>query len=134
MPKLQLDLDQETFDRLVMEATRERRPLEWQAEVFLRQALGTPSSCLSTRKDQEEGWSGDRSNRKSDGMVGNQPTLLMNIDEVVAVTGMPKWTIRSYCSQRKIPFTKIGQRVYFEPDSIKRWLQEHARPVEEVKI
>jgi hypothetical protein len=40
--KLRLDLDGETFDRLMEVAAQERRPLDWQAEVLLRQALGLP--------------------------------------------------------------------------------------------
>jgi hypothetical protein len=42
MAQLRLDLDQETFERLVEVALQERRPVVWQAEVLLRQALGLP--------------------------------------------------------------------------------------------
>jgi hypothetical protein len=59
---------------------------------------------------------------------------LLSIDELVAQYGLPKWTVRSYCSQRKIPFIKIGRRVYFDPLSIEKWVQEHVQPVEEVTI
>ena len=52
MPALKLDLDQETYERLVEEAVAERRPIVWQAEVALRQAVGLPlpydSGALST--------------------------------------------------------------------------------------
>jgi len=134
MPKLELDLDQGTFDRLVEEAIRERQPLDWQAEVLLRQSLGAPFSCSSTWKDQEVGSSGDRSESKPDRTTGKPRRLMMNIDEVAVVTGIPKWTLRGYCSQRKIPFIKIGRRVYFRPESIETWLQDHARPVQEVSV
>jgi hypothetical protein len=40
MARLQLDLDRETLQRLADAAARERRPLNWQAEVALRRALG----------------------------------------------------------------------------------------------
>jgi hypothetical protein len=40
MARLRLDLDQETFLALTDRALRERRPVDWQAEVMLRQALG----------------------------------------------------------------------------------------------
>lgn len=40
MPKLRLDLDQETFEALTDKAFSERRPVQLQAEVILRQALG----------------------------------------------------------------------------------------------
>jgi hypothetical protein len=42
MACLKISLDRETFRRLLDSALRERRPLPWQAEVLLRQALGLP--------------------------------------------------------------------------------------------
>jgi excisionase family DNA binding protein len=59
---------------------------------------------------------------------------LLDIDGLEARYGFRKWTIRTYCSQGKIPFIKVGRRVYFRVEDIERWLDEHARPVEEVKI
>jgi hypothetical protein len=38
--KVRLDLDRETFQALTDRALRERRPVDWQAEVILRKALG----------------------------------------------------------------------------------------------
>lgn len=40
MPRLTLDVDDETYRRLVADAVGEVRPVEWQAEVTLRRALG----------------------------------------------------------------------------------------------
>jgi hypothetical protein len=57
MAQLKLDLDQETFERLVEVALQERRPVVWQAEVLLRQALGLPFPYLSS----QQGWGGDPS-------------------------------------------------------------------------
>ena len=42
MPRLRLDVDQETYERLVERAVAERRPIDWQAEVTLRRAVGLP--------------------------------------------------------------------------------------------
>jgi hypothetical protein len=42
VPTLKLELNQETYGRLVVEADAERRPVNWQAEVTLRRALGLP--------------------------------------------------------------------------------------------
>jgi hypothetical protein len=42
MPILKLDLDSETYGRLVEQADSERRPVVWQAEVALRRALRLP--------------------------------------------------------------------------------------------
>ena len=41
MTRVKLELDSETFGRLVQLAVTEKRPADWQAEVILRQALGT---------------------------------------------------------------------------------------------
>jgi len=40
--RLVLKVDQALLERLMAEATAERRPLAWQAEVLLRRSLGLP--------------------------------------------------------------------------------------------
>jgi hypothetical protein len=40
MPKVRLELKQETFDKLLTVAVADRRPVDWQAEVLLELALG----------------------------------------------------------------------------------------------
>jgi hypothetical protein len=42
VPAIKLDIDQEAYERLVERAVSWRRPIAWQAEVELRQALGLP--------------------------------------------------------------------------------------------
>ena len=42
MPRLKLDLDADTYGRLVEQAVAERRPVVWQAEVTIRRAVGLP--------------------------------------------------------------------------------------------
>jgi excisionase family DNA binding protein len=59
---------------------------------------------------------------------------LLDINELAARYGFPKWTIRSYCSQGKIPFIKVGRRVYVRVDDIEHWLDEHAHPAVEVIV
>lgn len=39
--RVKLELDPETFGRLVEAAVSEQRPADWQAEVILRRVLGT---------------------------------------------------------------------------------------------
>jgi hypothetical protein len=56
---------------------------------------------------------------------------LMNIDELCQEYGFKPWTIRSYCSLGKVPFVKLGRRVYFRPEDIESWLSEHFQPVKE---
>ena len=43
MPTIKLDLDTKTYRRLTKVAIHERRPIHWQAEVLLLQALGLPA-------------------------------------------------------------------------------------------
>jgi hypothetical protein len=50
--KLKLDIDGETFDKLIEVAFLERRPPEWHAEVLLRQALGLPFPFPRLRRDE----------------------------------------------------------------------------------
>ena len=42
MARIKLDLDPDTYQRLVERAVDERRPIVWQAEVELQRALGGP--------------------------------------------------------------------------------------------
>jgi hypothetical protein len=42
MPKLTLDVDDETYELLAYQAVDWLRPVEWQAAVILRMALGLP--------------------------------------------------------------------------------------------
>lgn len=42
MVKLRLEIDRATHEKLIEVALSERRPLDWQAEVILRRALGLP--------------------------------------------------------------------------------------------
>jgi excisionase family DNA binding protein len=64
----------------------------------------------------------------------NPEKILLNIDELCQRYGFKPWTIRSYCSQRKIPFIKIGRRVYFRVADIERYLEAHQQPALEVQI
>ena len=43
-----------------------------------------------------------------------------------SVHGM-RWLIR----QRAIPLVRIGNRIYFRPDEIKKWIDEHSIPTRE---
>ena len=47
--RLTLKIDQKLWDRLMVEAEAERRPLAWQAEVLLRRAVDLPPSLQSGR-------------------------------------------------------------------------------------
>jgi excisionase family DNA binding protein len=49
---------------------------------------------------------------------------LWNHVEVAEYIGSTPGSIRVMCSRREIPFLKIGRRVRFSPESIRRWLEE----------
>lgn len=51
MTRIRLELDQETYDRLLKAAVGERRPVVWQAEMMLRRTLGTTFPAEVTPPD-----------------------------------------------------------------------------------
>lgn len=55
MPIVTLDLDADTFDRLMDFALNERRPISWQAEMMLRQSLGLPFPYKQVKAAEMEG-------------------------------------------------------------------------------
>ena len=59
MAMLTLNLDGETFDRLLEVALQERRPVPWQAEVLLRQALRLPFPYPAAPQQPSEAPGGD---------------------------------------------------------------------------
>jgi predicted DNA-binding transcriptional regulator AlpA len=59
---------------------------------------------------------------------------LMNIKDLCTQYSLPVWTVRSYCSQGKIPYVKIGARVYFRPSDIDHWIEQQAKPVQEACV
>jgi excisionase family DNA binding protein len=58
---------------------------------------------------------------------------LIDIDTLCARYSFRKCTIRSYCSQKRIPHIKVGKKVLFSPEAVEKWLEEHTQPVEEVR-
>jgi hypothetical protein len=60
---VRLDLDTDTFTRLVEAAVAERRPVDWQAEVILRRALGLPFPAQEPLSGSVETRAGSRYER-----------------------------------------------------------------------
>ena len=55
MPDLRIKPDRETYDLLVKRADEWRRPVAWQAEVLLRQAVGLPFPPEPADQPKESG-------------------------------------------------------------------------------
>ena len=54
MPILKVEVDSETYNRLVEQAVAERRPVVWRAEIALRRAVGLPFPDLDAPLDPPE--------------------------------------------------------------------------------
>ena len=49
---------------------------------------------------------------------------LLTIDQVCAkLGGVKPWTIRSWVSQRRIPYTKVGRLTRFPEENINAWIR-----------
>ena len=46
MPTIKVEIDTESYERLIVLAVAERRPIAWQAEVLLMRALALPGPPL----------------------------------------------------------------------------------------
>jgi excisionase family DNA binding protein len=46
----------------------------------------------------------------------------LSVKEMIAILKISKPTLYRMTSQKLIPFIKLGQRVLFDPDDIKRWI------------
>jgi len=47
---------------------------------------------------------------------------VLNIDQLVSYTGIPKDTIYKYTRECKIPHSKRGKRLFFDRSAIDAWL------------
>ncbi len=51
---------------------------------------------------------------------------LLTLDEVSEITRLSKATIYAYVAAKKIPHTKLGARVLFDPSMIEEWINKRA--------
>jgi excisionase family DNA binding protein len=59
------------------------------------------------------------------GGIMSQPVML-TIHELCARYSLRPWTVRQYCSQRRIPHVKVGRKVLFNVEEIEQWLKAQA--------
>jgi len=51
---------------------------------------------------------------------------LLNTEQTAQLLGIKAWTLRSWVSQRKIPYVKLGRLVRFDEEAIRAFVQENA--------
>jgi excisionase family DNA binding protein len=51
---------------------------------------------------------------------------MIDIRELCGTYSLRPWTVRAWCSQRRIPHTKIGAKVLFDVAQIEAWLKAQA--------
>jgi len=51
---------------------------------------------------------------------------LLNVEELSEYLGLPKNTIYSWVSQRRIPFVKCGRLTRFDLQKIEKWIEENS--------
>ena len=47
----------------------------------------------------------------------------LNVEEVVKALKISKPSLYRMTSQKLIPFIKLGQRILFEPEEIRKWVE-----------
>jgi excisionase family DNA binding protein len=52
----------------------------------------------------------------------------LSVKELTAILKISKPTLYRMTSQKLIPHSKIGQRVVFDPDAIRKWVAEKTVP------
>jgi excisionase family DNA binding protein len=53
---------------------------------------------------------------------------LVDYEEAAIMLGLNPYTLRRYVCARKLPFLKIGKRVFFDPDDLRQWVEAHRVP------
>lgn len=72
---------------------------------------------------------------KSIGASQTDADAIGGIDLAIEITGLAKPTIYSLCSERKIPHSKQGKRLYFSRQELTDWLKQGKRKTQaEIKI
>lgn len=51
----------------------------------------------------------------------------LTFEEAVEYTGINSSTLRGYCSYRKIPYIKVGRKVFFYVNQLDEWMKSHQK-------
>lgn len=49
---------------------------------------------------------------------------LLTVSDIAAILKLSPWTIGAWCSQKRIPFIKLGRTVRLRISTIERWLRQ----------
>jgi excisionase family DNA binding protein len=55
--------------------------------------------------------------------------LIWDIDETAARLGKTPWAIRGLVARKRIPFLRVGGRIYFSPRKLQEWIESRVTPV-----
>ncbi|MCI0552067.1 MAG: helix-turn-helix domain-containing protein [Anaerolineae bacterium] len=56
---------------------------------------------------------------------------LFTVREAAQYLKIAEWTLRSWISQKRIPYVKLGSRTMFDVDDLNKWIDSHkVAPVE----
>jgi excisionase family DNA binding protein len=51
---------------------------------------------------------------------------LLTIEEAATRLNIQPWTLRSWVSQRKIPYVKLGRLIRFDPTALQRYIKQQS--------
>jgi len=49
------------------------------------------------------------------------------VEDIIKLTGKSKFTVYSWTQHKKIPCFKFGNKLYFEPDTVLKWMKAEKR-------
>jgi len=50
--------------------------------------------------------------------------IQLTVKEAATLWNIPEWTLRAYISKRRIPFRRVGRRIYIEVEKFNAWLKK----------
>lgn len=54
------------------------------------------------------------------------PRGLVNVDTAAELLGVQVSTLYAWCEQERVPHVRLGRALRFDPDVLRRWIEEHS--------
>ena len=86
-----------------------------------------PFEVINRRFDTIEALLLEIANRNGQRLEDTSSSNPMTIEEVAAFLNLKKPTIYRMVSERTIPFSKPGKRLYFYKDELEQWIRENRK-------